>query len=398
MSDKKTSLHFEENSRLTTTSGSISPSEAAMAGAAAAYSLGKGAKLLAAHSEGGGASSLACAFISGASSMGAECILAGDCCAPAAAYAARLLGCGAGCHIHTEITASLGFFSGDGLTLYRSLEDKIESELGAVRSIPYSHFGKIIFYDGAEELYAAYVSGLLKNTLENAYADVYSSSSSIMRVCDRALSGKSGRSGQRIAFRISSDGRRVSAYSEETGYIFGDKLIMLCCDRLFRQGSDAAVCGRSPRALEKLAGRYGRKVLSCGGSVCINEKSPTEKCLAARKAAAQQPFMYDGIALMMTVLDILSEESITIGEAVSALPDYADINRYIPVDRPSELLRRLCVPGMEKSGVIGDSENGRVTIRPVRTGKGIMLTVESAAAETAAELCDFYSDMIKRAY
>ena len=43
-----------------------------------------------------------------------------------------------------------------------------------------------------------------------------------------------------------------------------------------------------------------------------------------------------------------------------------------------------------------NGDGGRVTVRPVRTGKGIMLNVESYALEAASELCDFYSEVIKR--
>jgi hypothetical protein len=41
---------------------------------------------------------------------------------------------------------------------------------------------------------------------------------------------------------------------------------------------------------------------------------------------------------------------------------------------------------------------GRVLIRPVKTGKGVMMYVESYAAETAAEICDFYSDLLVNRY
>lgn len=390
-------LHFEEESRLiASASGNITPYDAAAAGAAcaaAAAEMGGGA-VLAAHGSGTGADALAYAFASGAAAAGARCIFAGDCCAPAVAYAAKVLGCAAGCHVRTEITASLGLFSGDGLPLYRSFEESVERELRGTRELPYSHFGDIRIFGGAEDIYAAGIGTLLRSELTRVYADVYSSSPSVMRVCERILEGKGNKNGERIAFRISADGKRISAYSEETGYVFRDKLIMLCCRRLFEQGRDAAVCGKAPRALEKLAGLYGRKILSCGGAVCINEKSPSERCIAARKAASEQLFTSDGIALMVTVLDILGSEEKTLGEALEGLPEYADISRYIPADRPSELLKRLCIPGMEESGVIGDGENGRVTIRPVRTGKGVMLCVESYAAETAAELCDFYAAII----
>ena len=100
--------------------------------------------------------------------------------------------------------------------------------------------------------------------------------------------------------------------------------------------------------------------------------------------------MHDGIALAFNVLEALRRRKMTLKEAVSQLPKFAGVNRYIPVDKPSELLERLSV---STGGVL---TGGRVTVRPVRTGKGIMLNVESYALEAASELCDFYSEVIKR--
>ena len=124
-------LHFEEESRLIASgSGNITCDDAAAAGRATACEKGS---ILVSHGSGTGADALAYAFASGASAAGARCVFAGECCAPAAAYAAKALGCTAGCHVHTEITASLSLFSGDGLPLYRSYEEKIEK---AQRSCP----------------------------------------------------------------------------------------------------------------------------------------------------------------------------------------------------------------------------------------------------------------------
>ena len=149
---------------------------------------------------------------------------------------------------------------------------------------------------------------------------------------------------------------------------------MICCMDMFDRGEDCAVCGSVPRALEQLAESCGRKMISCGKNICDDESSPSSQCLEARHLASKQLFMHDGIAL-------------------SQLPKFAGVNRYIPVDKPSELLERLSV---STGGVLTDGDGGRVTVRPVRTGKGIMLNVESYALEAASELCDFYSEVIKR--
>ena len=145
--------------------------------------------------------------------------------------------------------------------------------------------------------------------------------------------------------------------------------------------------------MEQLAESCGRKMISCGKNICDDESSPSSQCLEARHLASKQLFMHDGIALAFNVLEVLRRRKMTLKEAVSQLPKFAGVNRYIPVDKPSELLERLSV---STGGVLTDGDGGRVTVRPVRTGKGIMLNVESYALEAASELCDFYSEVIKR--
>lgn len=395
VTEKENILHFEEDSRLIPSpSGHLTPESAAAAGSAVGAAMGKGSKLCVSHSTEEGACALAYAFASGAASSGADCIFMGSASATGAAYAAGILGCTAGCFVHTEITASLGLFSGDGLSLYRSTERRIEKELSSSRSLPYSHYGKITVFDKADELYAAELSRQISEPYKDIRADIYSSSERLLDVCKKALSGKNDPGGTRIAFRISADGKRVSAYSEDTGYVFCDKLIMLCCREIFEKGEDCAVCGSVPKALEKLAAQYGRQVISCGSCVCSEEESPSADCLKARSLASKQLFMHDGAALALTVPMILTKRGITLKEAVESLPNSAGVNRFIPVNKPSELLERLCT---RAGGTLTDGDGGRVTIRPVRTGKGVMLSVESYALEAASELCDIYAEIVQKA-
>ena len=397
-------LHFEEDSCLVRgDSLTITPAEASLIGAACAKAAANtgNSRLLVCHGSNEGAAALAHAFASGAAASGADCIMAGRTAAGSGVYAGKSYGCGIICHIHTEITAVFRLFAGDGLPLYRSTEEHIEKLLrasGGISSLPYSHFGSITAVSGTDGLYIAQLEKKLPDKFKGVYADVYSSSREILSLAEKILESRNDRSGERIAFRISGDGRKLSAYTEKDGYVFRDRLEMICRKALFEKGIDAAVCGRSARVLEKMAADYGRRVISCGGAVCRNENAPSEKCLAARRAAAEQSFAYDGAALMLTVLEILSSRGITLGEAAAEIPSYSNVSRYIPVSSPSELLKRLCSTGnsLSPDGVLSDGEGGRVVIRPVRTGKGIMLDVESYAMEAASELCDFYSEVIKR--
>lgn len=378
-------MHFEDGGRYAAAE-IVSPRTVAAIGAACGS---VGGKLLAAHSGSRAAETLAYGFAAGAASMGADCYLTGECSDAAASYAAGLLGCKIGCMCHTEISSSFRIFGGDGLKLRENEENEIDSHFLHTANIPYSHYGRIIRFDGASELYVSHMKKVPKGRL-NVFADFYSSSQSVVRECEGIVSEVNNRNGERIAFHISGDGSRISAYTEKTGYVFREKLELLCFRELFKRGEAAGVCGKPMKALETLAEKYGGRIVSCGKNLCGCKAD--KNCDEVRKLVSEQRFMNDAIALSVMVLEILRKDGVTLDEAVSELPKFSGISRYIPADKPSELLERLSL----SDGVMADGSSGRVTVRPVRTGKGIMLNVESYALEAASELSDFYEDIINR--
>ncbi|MGN0642976.1 MAG: hypothetical protein ACI4JJ_07495 [Huintestinicola sp.] len=411
-------LHFEEESRLVKTSADrITPEDAANTGRAAVYAAARSAehhggrvRVCVGWSGSEGAKALAYAFASGVCSAGGEAAAVGECTSPALAYSVRRLAADMGCHISADVTAAMMFFAGDGLTLFPDTEAAIEEHLCGTHHAEnvYSHYGSITECGGMTEVYMSRLSGILGGYLHGIFADVNSPSRDIMSCTERLLAGKNDREGSRIAFHITGDGRKLSAYSDSTGYVFHDRLLMICCRDLFSRGYDAADCPDLPKAAERMAESFGRKVIGCGKNICTSESARSVRCEQARSLASEQSFMRDGCALMLTVLEILRRRGVSLKQLLSELPDYSVASRYIPMKSPSELLRRLCTAEGAGSGdsgrdcgdgVLMNNGNGRVTITPVRTGKGMMLRVESfgAAMEAASELCDFYEDIIGKA-
>lgn len=391
------SLHFEEDSRLIQSgSKEVSPEEAARAGKAFAYAMcgsTKNPRLLIAHSGRNGSGALAAAFAAGAAAEGADCITAGACAYGAAAHGVRSLGCTGGCYAHTEISASFALMAGDGLALLPDSEERTAAGLSREISLPYAHYGRIIPFDGIRELYAARIKKLLPERTEGIRIDVSSSSEEVTDCCREIFSEINDPDGERIAFSISSDGRRISAYTEETGYIYMEKLQLMCYRDIMEKGQDAAVCGKPLKAAEKLAASMGRRMIGCSG-VC-GKGEPSEECIQARSAAAEQLISCDGIALAAAAAGIVSRKRSTLAKELSALPPVASLRRFIPADKPSELLKRLTSSDPSgRGGMVSDGEGGRVFITPVKTGSGLILSVESYAMEAAAELCDFYSAVI----
>ncbi len=339
--------------------------------------------------------SLALAIASGVTAAGADAWLFGSCTAPALEYCTARSRLAAGCRADAGVTAKISFCSGDGLPLSRSEEKIIEGGLnrGEYRRAGFMHFGQLRDTEAITGLYKNMLEETAPKSLTGIKAVLNTSGGTVTDMCGGIMKRISSKNGSAVVFHIGSDGTGASAYTEETGYVFEEKLILICCADRFAKGADVSLPYDFPRAADRLAERYGRKVLRYSG--CPSDSGDRE----ARRLAAKTPFIRDGAALALTVLRVLESRKISLAEALAELPEMAVATRFVAVDkRPVKLLRKICTEEQQASGdgIVLNDKRGRVMIRPVKTEKGVMMKVESFSMEAASELCDFYQDKLKQ--
>lgn len=339
--------------------------------------------------------SLALAIASGVTAAGAEAWLFGSCTAPALEYCTARSRLSAGCRADAGVTAKISFCSGDGLPLSRSEEKIIEGGLNRseYRRAGFMHFGQLRDTEAITGLYKNMLEDTAPRSLTGIKAVLNTSGGTVTDMCGSIMKKISSKNGSAVVFHIGSDGTGASAYTEETGYVFEEKLILICCADRFAKGADVSLPYDFPRAADRLAERYGRKVLRYSG--CPSDSGDRE----ARRLAAKTPFICDGAALALTVLRVLESRKISLAEALAELPEMAVATRFVAVDkRPVKLLRKICTEEQQASGdgIVLNDKRGRVMIRPVKTEKGVMMKVESFSMEAASELCDFYQDKLKQ--
>ena len=376
------------------TNGLITPLCACVAGSAAA---GIGSKAGIACRGTNASEALAMAAASGAMSSGCNVWFFGEATEPELAYCIKK--CGLDCGLFTDagINARIKMFSGDGMPLSREEEKIAECALnrGEYKRSSYSRFGSFRHCEAIKELYRESLLALLPQKLRGTRAVISTSGNRIADICSELVTQINDKNGEPVVFHISSDGARVSVYTEETGYIFHDKLIMLCCLQRFRDGKNAALPNSFPTAADRLAEEYGCKVLRWSGCPTMRENDAE-----ARELAGECGFTSDGIKLMLGILTILQKSKKSLKELCRELPEFATVNRFIAYDVGKNgnlsVLRSLCSGNLGTDGGIIDDTRGRVIIRPIKTGKGVMMHVESYAAEIASELCDFYQDKLKK--
>ena len=381
---------FDSEGRICGGRNGIDPSFAAAAGSAAVRI---GRKICIGCRRNDASDALMRAFSAGVNAAGGEAVIAGEVSEPMLRFAVRLTGSDCGVYIGGEDGAELHFCASDGLPLDE--ESRRITENAAVRReychAGYRHYGTVTECGSVGMLYENMLDRLVRADISGIFADVSSPDEIVYKVCRSVFSrhGACRRDAPRISFHISGDGRRVSAYSEETGYVFHDKVMMLCIMRLKELGIDnIAVSSALPSAADSICPlvRYEQYP-----DYSAMSPQQVKSDLEARKLASELPFTEDGAAAAVILTDHLAANGITLAQAAAALPKYALAERFVPMKGSSEILKRI-IPSAAAD------KRGKVVIRPLRTGGGVMLHVESYAMEAAAELCGFYEELISKGH
>ena len=367
----------------------ITPQTAALAGSAIAS---LGGKIGVAFREGNSAECLALALCTGIAAAGGEAWLFGAASEPALCYCAEKSELSACCYIDSGVTTKIRLFAGDGMPLSRREEKLVEQGLqGSYPTAAFNRFGRIKDVSAMVGMYENALEKAAPEKLTESRAVLNTSGKAVSEACEKILGKINNKDGAPIVFHINSNGRGVSAYTDETGYVFEDKLVLICCKNHFEQGKDISLPQDFPASAERLAEKYGRKVLRY--SLCPSDNSD----FSARRLALEAPFVRDGAMLMLETMSVLEKRGVRLAEAVRELPESVVCTRFVPISKhPLKLFRSTAHKRASGDGITFENEKGQVHIRPVKTEKGILMQAESFSMETASELCDFYQDMISR--
>lgn len=345
------------------------------------------------YKDGKTSKALALAFMSGALASGCDVWNMGNCIEPELVYVMQSGNIKSGCYIEAGKNTNLKVIAENGLMPTRKQERKIEGGLnrGEFLKADFGSFGVLRDTDSMKELYVRSLEGILPNKFSGICPEFKTGCERVSEILTEIIPKRIDTNGQKIIFHISGDGKKSSAYTEETGYVFYEKMIVLAGKIYFEQGKDISLPYNFPLVADDLAQRYGQSVLRYYN--CSFDNSDSQ----ARKLAGECDFVRDGIKLSLIVLKYLSENGITLKEATSDIPDFYSTSRYVSVDNsPLKILKRFCTENAGLGeGVAVNENNSRVIIRPSKTGRGVQMFVESFKSETASELCDKFERMIK---
>lgn len=360
------------------TGGEIMPHNAAKIGMAVS-ALSK--RIAVGFSAGEASEVYALALASGIAAGGADVLLLGTCPETAVDFAVVRAGAGCGVYVDSRTGTKFRFISGEGLNLTREEERRIENALRD--GCACSGFGKILDFTAVSRQYEYECCMSMPRSGLMISPQLSMAGSPLTSIIDSVA--KIEASGDSVIFSISSDCRRLSAYSEGTGFVSYDRLIMLCCLKTIAEGGSVVLPESFPEAADSFCRSKGSRVTR------YTQHPATTSQHEARKAAASCAFVRDGILALATVLSYLADNRLTMRSALGQLPEFATITRSVSIS---------CPPGKAMKTACGSSggkirtDKGTVTLKPSRTGRSIYILAEAYSTETAAELCGIYERKI----
>ncbi|MCL2088851.1 MAG: sugar phosphate nucleotidyltransferase [Oscillospiraceae bacterium] len=340
-----------------------------------------------------GAKALSMAIISGILSAGGEAWDIGSCFESQFNYCMAKSGAGFGVFVESGATTSIKTVNAGGLPILRSLERKLEGAInrGEYNKARPEEFGSMSNLTPLKKMYEVELLKSANVSLEGISVQVKTSNPKIKELMNSVLSRLGCSIGNGLYLHISSDGRTAAVYSDISGYLYSEKILALLCLEKFTKGEDVAVPYASPAVIDTLAAKHGQSAHRYYDCPCDDSDR------AARQLALEQPFVRDGLIMIIKLLSFLKENEYTIDDALGLVPDFSTVAREIKVNRnPSSIMKGLSGDRQKiGEGLKLKTDGGEILIRPAKLGKSIMIISESYKAETAGEICDFFSNEIK---
>lgn len=298
-----------------------------------------------------------------------------------------------GVYIDSGINSKIRLVQKGSLPILRNLERKLELLINKneYKKVSQSDFGNVTNMSNLNELYQIELIKYCNTPLVNQNIEIKSLNTQIKKIMENTLKtlgfnlGKEG-----ISIYISKDGKNISINTHETGFIFYEKLITLACLDNFINGKDVSIPYDSPRIIDKLAYKYNQKAYR----YYTSPYDDSDKI--SRNLSLSQPYLKDCLMMAIKLLKFISENNYSLKSAIDLIPHFAVSSRLVSLSiNPNAIIKKLNEKGTKLGeGININHQDGEILIRPLKSGKGLLMLAESIKSETASEICDFFENII----
>ena len=303
----------------------------------------------------------------------------------------------AGLFVCGKENRSISICDANGLSVPRYIEREIERGMSCCefREISAEKMKEVSDMSGIRLLYMQELAKQAPYGLHGMKVSFESKNETIKNMLDCCVSKLGAESGGRLVFEIDEKGSEVSAVTSGSKISF-EKLLAVCCLNEFRNGRDVAIPYDAPDYINSLAENHGRKAYRYLGTPADNSDA------AARKLAAKQIFVRDGLFAAVKLLSIMQERDCTLERLVSEIPEKFIVKKRIAIDfMPSYLSTLAGEENVRKNnnfeGIRVMRGGGRLLIIPERSGDRVKIFAEADTVEAAEEMCADMENIINSA-
>lgn len=355
-------------------------------------SLAEGAVVMTGCDETKSGQALYHALIAGISSSGASAWCLGKCVESQFRFCVSKSMAEYGVYLEGGAIISIHIMEQGGMPARRKTERCLENLLNHsdCKSVGASGFGSIVPMNSLKALYEIELLKLSEVSLDEAAVTVKCSNTELKTVLEKGLKKLGCELGGDLEIHLSHDGNKVYWVKGKEALIF-EQLQVIGAIEEFQKGETVAVSQTTTRLMDTIAQKYGQTVYRyCDCSCNDSDKF-------ARKLAIQKPFLRDGIMLSVKILAYMKQHALDFSMLKEIIPEFSVSSRMVAVSVPPTIvMKHLKADKKVLSEGAWVYKNGKqALLRPIKSGKGIMVFSEGEKAETAIEICDFFEHLIK---
>lgn len=377
---------FDDEGAVTDINGFVTPAFAASLGMAVGSAVDPGQSVAVSFNGKKSGEIIASALAAGISSAGVNVWLIAEASRGELLFAGSETACTMGIEVSVDFKTCLRIFSKGGIKIPLPLEKRIEENLNfrSFRLSKPDDFGKIT---QGQAFKALYISRLEKNLPERFHGinvRVRTNDILVAKIADEIFRKRNDVNGEEIVFHINAAGEGISAYSEKTGYVFKEKLLLTAAKNQLSQGHNVALPETFPDAAEKVSENLS------GGVFRYSLDSDGASDAASRKIAAEERnlFINDSLALCVEIVKIMQDKKLSLKGISKDLPEFYTTQRFVASSRgDAEFDSTEHVKSFES--------DAKAVLRPVKNGKGTLIYAQAQKAETATAFCDEIEKRLK---
>lgn len=304
---------------------------------------------------------------------------------------------GAGLFVSGRKEKSVRICGEGGLSIPRFFEREIENAVskGEYRDVSEGELKAVSDMSGIKMLYTQELLKQAPYGLREIGASFRCENEAVKNLLEGCVTKLGGHRSEGLVFELEPCGTRIRAQSG-AAVAEHEKLLALCCLNEMRNGRDIAVPYDAPAFLDSLAE-------SCGRKCCRYLSTPADNSdSVARRLAAKQVFVRDGLFLAVKLLSMMKEREMSLDELLSELPEKYVVKKTVPINFSPVNLSSLI--GEENVSIRNDFEgirlvrnSGKLLVVPERTGERIKIFAEADTMEAANELCAEMEEILETA-